>query len=221
VDGSWFTSSALRRSRLIAQLFQVVGKIEDHVAVPSWRPNALGEPIAGMWGMAIYRESSVRRWISLSHRDPRVQEDKSMSNSLYERDFYAWANEQAALLRAGKLDSADIENIAEEIESMGRSEKRELVNRLAVLLLHLLKWRYQPAFHSTSWRLNIREQRIRLADHLADNPSLKSKVGEAMRDAYRLARVGTARETGLAEDTFPPRCPFKFDQAMGEDFWPD
>jgi hypothetical protein len=144
-----------------------------------------------------------------------------MSNSLYERDFYAWANEQAALLRAGKLESADIENIAEEIESMGRSEKRELVNRLAALLLHLLKWRFQPSFRSTGWRLTIREQRYRLGDHLADNPSFKSKVGDAMRDAYRLARVEAARETGLAEDTFPPSYPFTFDQATSEDFWPD
>ena len=79
-----------------------------------------------------------------------------MSNSLYERDFYAWANEQAALLRAGKLDSADIENIAEEIESMGRSEKRELINRLAVLLLHLLKWRFQPGLRGNSWRATYR-----------------------------------------------------------------
>jgi hypothetical protein len=144
-----------------------------------------------------------------------------MSNSLYERDFYAWANEQAALLRAGKLESADIENIAEEIESMGRSEKRELINRLAVLLLHLLKWRYQPAFQSTSWRLTMQEQRLRLVDHLGDNPSLKSKVGDAVRDAYRLARVGAARETGFAVETFPSTCPFTFDQAMADDFWPD
>jgi len=144
-----------------------------------------------------------------------------MSNSLYERDFYAWANEQAALLRTGRLAEADLENIAEEIESMGRSEKRELVNRLAVLLLHLLKWRYQPAFRSTSWRLTIKQQRYRLADHLADNPSLKSKLSDAMRDAYRLARVDAERETGMAEQTFPPSCPFTFDQAINDDFWPD
>ena len=74
-----------------------------------------------------------------------------MSNSLYDRDFYAWANEQAALLRAGRLTEADIENIAEEIESMGRSEKRELVGRLAILLQHLLKWQFQPGRRSASW----------------------------------------------------------------------
>ena len=70
--------------------------------------------------------------------------------SLYERDFYAWANEQAALLRSGNLSAADIENIAEEIESMGKSEKRELVNRLAVLLMHLLKWQYQTSLQGHS-----------------------------------------------------------------------
>ena len=115
-----------------------------------------------------------------------------MKNSLYDRDFYAWANEQAALLRAGQLAEADIENIAEEIETMGRSEKRELVNRLTVLLLHLLKWQFQPSLHGNSWRLTIEEQRYRLEDHLKDNPSLKVQLGQAMRDAYRLALIEAA-----------------------------
>ncbi|WP_083884722.1 DUF29 domain-containing protein [Thioflavicoccus mobilis] len=75
--------------------------------------------------------------------------------SLYERDFHAWASEQAGLLRAGKLAEADLPHIIEEIESMGRSEKRELVNRLVVLLLHLLKWRYQPGLRGNSWRLSM------------------------------------------------------------------
>ena len=144
-----------------------------------------------------------------------------MSNSLYDRDFYAWANEQAALLRAGKLDSADIENIAEEIESIGRSEKRELVNRLTVLLLHLLKWRHQPSFRGNSWRLTIREQRYRLRRHMSDNPSLKSQSDEAILDAYFLARIRAERETGLSVETFPDICPFTFDQATSDDFWPD
>ena len=147
--------------------------------------------------------------------------DKAMSNSLYDRDFYAWANEQAALLRAGKLESADIGNIAEEIESMGRSEKRELVNRLAVLLTHLLKWRFQPAHRGNSWRLTILEQRYRLDDHIADNPSLKSRLAEAIREAYRLARIESERETGLAGDTFPPECPFTFDEIGAESYWPE
>jgi uncharacterized protein DUF29 len=148
-------------------------------------------------------------------------EDGTVSNTLYERDFYAWTNEQAALLRAGKLDQADIENIAEEIESMGRSEKRELVNRLAVLLLHLLKWRYQPEWRSNSWRASVEEQRIRLHRHLRDNPSLKAQLNTSMEDAYRLARVAAVRETGLARSTFPPTLPFTFEQATADEFWPD
>jgi hypothetical protein len=141
--------------------------------------------------------------------------------SLYEQDFYAWANEQAALLRAGKLSQADIEHIAEEIESMGKTEKRELVNRLAVLLLHLLKWQFQPTGRGTSSRLTIEEQRLRLADHMADNPSLKSKKDEAMASAHDLAFLRAARETGLDVATFPPRCLWSYEQVIASDFWPE
>jgi hypothetical protein len=141
--------------------------------------------------------------------------------TLYDTDFYAWANEQAALLRAGRLSEADVENIAEEIESMGRSERSELVNRLAVLLIHLLKWRYQPGLRGRSWGLTIEEQRDALQDHLADNPSLKSQLDELVARAYRRARINAERETHLPRTTFPSTCPFTFDEAMNPDFWPD
>ena len=143
-----------------------------------------------------------------------------MSNT-YESDFYGWAMEQAALLRAGRLDVADIANIAEEIESMGRSEKQELVNRLSVLLLHLLKWQFQPGFRSPSWQSTIREQRIRLRDHLDDNPSLKAHLDGAWARAYRLAIIGAARETGLPEGGFPNTAPYRYEQATDDAFWPD
>ena len=100
-----------------------------------------------------------------------------MPNTNYDHDFYAWANEQAALLRQGKLGDADIEHIAEEIESMGRTEKRELVSRLTVLMLHLLKWRFQPGKRCSSWETSITVQRNRLARHMTDNPSLKQMMG--------------------------------------------
>jgi hypothetical protein len=144
-----------------------------------------------------------------------------VSNSLYDSDFYAWANQQAALLRAGRLTEADIENIAEEIESMGRSERRELVNRLAVLLHHLLKWQHQPLFRGASWRLTVEEQRYRLEDHLKDNPSLKSQIPQSTREAYRLAMVRALRETGFDRGTFPDDCPYTFEQAMNAEFWPE
>ncbi len=157
----------------------------------------------------------------LAKRIAPYQTDHPMSNSLYEQDFYAWANEQAALLRAGQLDRADIDNIAEEIESMGRSEKRELVSRLTILLLHLLKWRYRPGLRSRSWHGSIEVQRHGLDDHLRDNPSLKSRLNEAIKTAYRTARIEAERETGLARDTFPRECPFTFGEMADQDFWPD
>lgn len=145
-----------------------------------------------------------------------------MSNArLYDDDFYAWANEQAALLRAGKLAEADIEHIAQEIESMGKTEKRELVSGLTVLMLHLLKWRFQPERRGRSWRLGVEGQRIDVDAHMADNPSLKSALGEAIDLAYRRARIEAERETGLDRSAFPPECPWTFDEMMGEEFWPE
>ncbi len=143
-----------------------------------------------------------------------------MSNSLYESDFYAWANEQASLLRAGRLAEADVENIAEEIESMGRSEKRELLSRLKVLLTHLLKWHFQPTLRGNSWRLSIEEQRREVANHLADNPSLRARLPEAVASAYASAVLAAARETGLDRTTFAPVCTWSFEQVMDDDFWP-
>jgi hypothetical protein len=145
-----------------------------------------------------------------------------MSNQqLYDQDFYAWANEQAGLLRSGRLAEADIEHIAEEIETMGKGEKRELVNRLAVLLLHLLKWQHQPVFRGTSWRLTIEEQRNRLEDHLADNPSLKSSLSETIANAYRLAVLGAARETGMERSAFSTVCLWSIQQVMDPAFYPE
>ena len=121
-----------------------------------------------------------------------------MSNAAgYDVDFYAWTIEQAGLLRAGWLSEADIENIAEEIDSMGRSEKRELVNRLTVLLVHLLKWQAQPAFRWNSRRLTIVEQRRRPAKHLKDNPSLRGVLAEAMATAYEFALLGARQPRPL------------------------
>ena len=144
-----------------------------------------------------------------------------MPSTNYDRDFYAWAMEQAALLREGKLGEADIEHIAEEIESMGRSEKRELVSRLTVLMLHLLKWRFQPLLRGQSWRATIRVQRRDLSDLFSDNPSLKPLLPELIERAYGSAIIEAESETGLPESTFPAVCPWSFDQMMDGDFWPD
>jgi hypothetical protein len=141
--------------------------------------------------------------------------------NLYEADFYAWANEQASLLRAGKFSIADIQNIAEEIESMGKSEKRELVSRLTLILLHLLKWEFQPGLRENSWRYTIKVQRRDLARHLADNPSLSAQLPAVVADAYASAFLLAAGETGLPEATFPEVCPWSYPQIADPDFWPD
>jgi hypothetical protein len=127
-----------------------------------------------------------------------------MPAETYESDFLAWTQEQAALLRTGDWARADVEHIAQEIENMGKTEKRELVNRLAVLLLHLLKWRYQPALRGTSW-------------HIDDNPSLKATRDVAIATAYRYACIDAERET---DKTFPAQCPWTYDEMMDENFWP-
>jgi len=138
----------------------------------------------------------------------------------YDSDFHAWAAEQAALLRTGRVAEADIQHIAEEIETLGRGERRELVNRLSVLLLHMLKWSYQPERQGRSWELTIKEQRRALSLHLRDNPSLAAQPESAMADAYGNAALRMAQETGLLEDMLPWSCPYTFAEAMDPDFWP-
>lgn len=139
-----------------------------------------------------------------------------MSATLYDQDFYAWANEQAALLRAGNLAAVDIALIAEEIESLGRTEKRELISRLAVLLTHLLKWQHQPERRGKSWLSTIKVQRR----DLVDNPSLKSQVTDALINAYGNAIITAAGELDTDEETFPASCPWSFGQIMDDSFWP-
>ncbi len=143
-----------------------------------------------------------------------------VKSTLYDRDFFAWSRQQAELLRAGELGQADIEHIAEEIDSMGRAEKRELVSRLSVLLLHLLKWQHQPDKRGPSWEASIRVQRNRLADHLDDNPSLKPLLPQALASAYRDAALEAVAETGLVGSTFPETCPWTVEQALDGGFWP-
>lgn len=138
-----------------------------------------------------------------------------------DQDFYAWSLEQAALLRERRTAEADLDLIAEEIESMGKAEKRELVSRLTVLLLHLLKWRYQSQARSKSWRLSIANARDEIVDLIADNPSLKSALDDVAASAYRYARRKAAIETDLDEERFPARRPWPFAEATDHDFWPE
>jgi hypothetical protein len=139
----------------------------------------------------------------------------------YEEDFYAWTVEQADLLRGGELSAIDAANIAEEIESMGRSDRRELRSRLTVLLMHLLKWRYQPGARSTSWLGTIREQRYQIELIIEDSPSLRLFLVTALPPAYGHARQNAAEETGLAVTEFPAECPFILDEALSLTYLPE
>lgn len=139
----------------------------------------------------------------------------------YEHDFYGWTQEQAALLRAGRLTDLDINNLIEEIETMGRSEKRELQNRLMVLLVHLLKWHYQPVRRGRSWSLTIKGQRLNLEDVISDNPGLKPQIPELLNNAYRLAKVEASNQTGLDESMFPETCPWTLEQVRNAGYFPD
>jgi plasmid stabilization system protein ParE len=142
-------------------------------------------------------------------------------NTLYDQDLYAWAHDNAELLRQGRFAEADIEHIAEEIETMGRSERRALESRLEVLLAHLLKWRHQPVRRGKSWQYTIEEQRRKVLRLLRDNPSLRPKLAEILKDAYLDSILYAARETGLDKDSFPTSCPFSEQQIFSDDYWPD
>jgi uncharacterized protein DUF29 len=139
---------------------------------------------------------------------------------LYHTDFYRWTTQQAELLRAGRLDAADIAHIAEELDALGRSEKRELVSRLTVLLTHLLKWQHQPNRRSKSWQLSIENAREAIADHLADNPSVTVQLDAAITTSYRKARREAAVETGLELGLCPAACPWEYREIMAADLWP-
>jgi len=141
--------------------------------------------------------------------------------TLYDADFYAWTQQQADALRADKLGTLDVENLIEEIEDMGKRQKQELRSRLKVLFMHLLKWQYQPNLQSRSWQLTIKEQRFEIREHIAENPSLKHLLHEIIDGAYRGALIGAEHETGLNKTAFPPVCPWTFEQAMDDDFWPE
>ncbi len=147
--------------------------------------------------------------------------DRSRASAAYEADFYAWSQDQAARLRELRPNSIDWENLAEEIESLGRSEKREIESRLGVLLLHLMKWAYQPEQRKTGWTATIREQRRKLARGLAENPSLSRHPQAVLADEYEIARLKASDETGLPEAVFPESCPFGMEQVLDPDFWPE
>lgn len=138
----------------------------------------------------------------------------------YSKDFYAWTQDQAIALRTRNFAQLDIENLAEEIESMGRSERAQLENRLAVLLMHLLKWQYQSALRSRSWQATIKEQRRAIARHIQRNPSLQNDLDESFAEAYIGARIKAEGETDIPEENFPDVCSWTIEQVLDAGFYP-
>ncbi len=134
--------------------------------------------------------------------------------------YMKWTRKNAKLLREGRLSEIDADNLIEELEAMGRSEKRAFVNHLAVLIAHPLKWERQPVLRSKSWRYKIREQRVPVADILEDNPSLKHSLRDLLSKAYGKAILSVVKETCLDEEAFPAACPYSADEIMDAAFFP-
>jgi hypothetical protein len=143
-----------------------------------------------------------------------------MTTPTYETDLYAWTHAQAEALRAKAWATLDIANLAEEIESLGSEQAHAVESYLAILLMHLLKWRYQPGRRSRSWRLSIRNARIEIRKRLRRSPSLRPELPSILLDAYADARKLAMDDTGLPLATFPDACPWSLDQLQNEDFLP-
>ncbi len=142
----------------------------------------------------------------------------SEAGTAYEDDFYTWTQEQGARLRAGDFAGLDLDNLAEEIESLGRTEFNSLVSAWRVILLHMLKWEHQPELRTRSWAISIHAHRNNAADVLKDNPGLKSRLAEGLERAYRGARLEAANETGLPLKTFPTACPYTREEMLARAF---
>jgi hypothetical protein len=139
----------------------------------------------------------------------------------YGDDLYAWTTGQAAALRALRPAGLDWENLAEEIDTLGRSQKYRIESNLSVVLLHLLKLRYQPESGKSGWRSSVIEHRRRIERVLRDSPSLRRYPGSVLAEEYETARLRASDETGLPASTFPRSSPFTIEQVLDPDFWPE
>ncbi|MBW4537317.1 MAG: DUF29 domain-containing protein [Pleurocapsa minor HA4230-MV1] len=143
------------------------------------------------------------------------------SANLYNRDYYLWLSHTAQLISEGKLSEVDTANLIEEIEDMGRSEKRAIESNLVVVLLHLLKYKYQPERRTNSWKSSIREHRRRLRKAFSASPSLKGYCEEVFSECYQDGREQAADETELPLNTFPPESPFTLDETLNPNYLPE
>ncbi|PSO64443.1 MAG: DUF29 domain-containing protein [Cyanobacteria bacterium QH_7_48_89] len=145
----------------------------------------------------------------------------SSTKSLYDTDYSLWLEKTAQLLRNGQINELDLPNLAEEIEDMGKREKRAVENNVEILLMHLLKYQYQPEKRSNSWKYTIFEHRDRLEKAFRDSPSLKPYSQEIFEQCYSKARQRAAIETGMEIDIFPVESPFTVEQTLNPNYLPE
>ena len=146
---------------------------------------------------------------------------KTLTRTLYDTDFNLWIEQTVNQLKNGDLQDLDRENLIDEIESMGRSDKREIKSRLIVLLMHLLKYKYQPKKKTRSWISTINTQRDEIELVLEDSPSLRLYLTENLPECYQKAIRSAVNETNLPKNTFPLDCPFSPEQVLDADYFPE
>jgi hypothetical protein len=167
---------------------------------------------------------------STGFREGSIMRSTSISD-LYDKDFLVWVEATTQLLKQGKLSKLDIKNLIEEVEDLGKRQKQDLKSRLRVLLMHLLKWQYQPdrrsypefsnEWNQNSWARTISTQRDDIQDLLADSPSLYNYLSEVLSESYKKACENASKETNIDLTTFPELCPYTDAQILNKDFWPD
>ena len=145
----------------------------------------------------------------MADRDPQIRSRRGYP--AHDADYCAWITAQAALLQAGRYDELDIVNLVDEVESLARSDYAAFVSALEVVLVHMLKWDVQPERRSASWVASIVEHRRRAARSIRRNPSFKSRLGDAIEEAFETATAKAAGETNLALDAFPTHNPYDWD----------
>lgn len=147
----------------------------------------------------------------------------SQNNSLYEQDYYLWLLQTSKLLQEGKLNQVDINNLIEEIDSMGRSEKKEIKSRLIILIEHLLKlnyWQAEKEYNARGWRNTVVEQRLQINLSFEDSPSLIKVLDESFLDCYNKARISTLQKYQLSRDLFPIQPPFSLEDILDSNYLP-
>lgn len=151
---------------------------------------------------------------------PSLEQPSLDLSCLYQQDFVRWIEVTLETLRSQHYNQVDWPHVLEEIEAMGKRERKSVRSNLTVLLLHLLKWQFQPDRRSASWQSSIVEHRQRLEDDLEDSPSLRGYLLENLPKAYHNACQRVAIETGLPIATFPETCPYAIERLLEMEFLP-